>query len=131
MNEQNQTQIDYWFKSAAHDLDTAETLFQQKKYDWCLFIGHLVLEKLLKAFYIEKNNEIPPKTHNLLYLAEKTTLNFSEDEKKFLEKINAFNIEARYPDIKMKFYEMCTREFSEEYFLKIKDFYLCLLKKKK
>lgn len=31
--------IDYWLKSADHDLEVAETLFQNQKYDWCLFIG--------------------------------------------------------------------------------------------
>ena len=30
-------EIEYWLKSAAHDLDVAEALFKQKKYDWCLF----------------------------------------------------------------------------------------------
>ncbi|GBD96745.1 hypothetical protein BMS3Abin06_01631 [bacterium BMS3Abin06] len=30
--------IDYWLNSAAHDLDVAETLLRNEKYDWCLFI---------------------------------------------------------------------------------------------
>ncbi|MBU1262965.1 HEPN domain-containing protein [bacterium] len=37
-------------------MDVAETLFQNKKYDWCLFIGHLVLEKILKAFYVSRSH---------------------------------------------------------------------------
>jgi len=45
--------IDYWLNSADHDLEVAETLFQNEKYDWCLFIAHLVLEKTLKAFYVK------------------------------------------------------------------------------
>lgn len=44
--------ITYWLESAAHDLKVAETLFKNEQYDWCLFIGHLVLEKVLKGFYI-------------------------------------------------------------------------------
>ena len=39
-------QIEYWVDSAVHDLDVAETLFKSGKYDWCLFIAHLVLEKM-------------------------------------------------------------------------------------
>ena len=39
--------IHYWLASAAHDLATAETLFQYKHYDWCLFLGHLTIEKML------------------------------------------------------------------------------------
>ena len=41
--------IEYWLKSAGHDLESAETLFEQKRYDWCLFLGHLVIENMLKA----------------------------------------------------------------------------------
>ncbi|MEK6590568.1 MAG: hypothetical protein AABZ11_07805 [Nitrospinota bacterium] len=32
--------IDYWLKSAAHDMEVAEALFQNQRYDWFLFIGH-------------------------------------------------------------------------------------------
>ncbi|MBF0102469.1 MAG: HEPN domain-containing protein [Desulfobacterales bacterium] len=56
---------------ADHDLDTAEILFASGKYDWCLFLGHLVLEKGLKSIYVRDNqNNLPPRTHNLLKLAE-------------------------------------------------------------
>ncbi len=48
-NKTRQAQISYWVDSANHDLDVAATLFQNKKYDWCLYIGHLVLEKKLKT----------------------------------------------------------------------------------
>jgi hypothetical protein len=34
--------IKYWVESADHDLDSAESLFAAGKYDWSLFIGHLV-----------------------------------------------------------------------------------------
>lgn len=46
--------INYWLESAEHDLETSDTLFQADKYDWSLFIGHLVLEKLLKAVFLKK-----------------------------------------------------------------------------
>lgn len=42
-------QIYYWLESAAHDLEVAETLFKNQKYDWCLFISHLVIEKVLMS----------------------------------------------------------------------------------
>lgn len=46
--------IKYWLKSAEHDLESAETLFENRRYDWCLFLGHLVLEKVLKAFFCSR-----------------------------------------------------------------------------
>jgi len=91
--------IKYWLDSADNDLDAAKSLFLSEKYDWCLFIGHLVLEKILKAFYVLNNkNEIPPKTHNLLKIAEAVDINLSKEQIVFLDEINDFNLEVRYPE---------------------------------
>lgn len=116
-------QIDYWLKSAAHDMDVAETLFQNQKYDWCLFVGHLVVEKVLKAFYVKERKENPPYIHNLVRLAENTNLSLSEEQLIFLADVNDFNIETRYPDIKFSFYQTCTKKFTEKQFLRIKEMY--------
>jgi HEPN domain-containing protein len=121
--------INYWLKSAKHDLKTAESLFKDKRYDWCLFLAHLVLEKTLKALWIRDNgNNIPPKVHNLVKLTESIKINFSEEQKIFLLNINDFNIEARYPDYKFSFYKKCTLKFTRENLNKIKVFYKWLLK---
>ena len=116
--------IDYWLSSADHDLDTAESLFAAEKFDWCLFLGHLVLEKALKALYVRDNdNRLPPKTHNLVKLAEKTTISLSLEQKIFFDEVNDFNIETRYPEYKQNFYERCTTEYTGNYFKKIKEQY--------
>jgi len=121
-------EIKYWLKIAAHDLDVAEALFAARKYDWCLFIAHLVLEKTLKAFYVRDNGKMPPSIHKLDVLALHTKLRLSEEDVKFLKEVNEFNIEARYPDKKLSFYKLCTEEFTDKYFLKIKEFYQWLIK---
>lgn len=123
--------IDYWLKSAGHDLDVAETLFLNQKYDWCLFIGHLVIEKPLKAFYVRDKQEMPPKIHNLVRLAENTKLALDKEQLQFLAEVNRFNIEARYNDYKFKFQKLCTAEFTEEQFSKIKGMYKWLLSQMK
>lgn len=123
--------IDYWLKSAAHDMEVAETLFQNKKNDWCLFICHLVLEKTLKAFYVRDNNDNPPLIHNLVRLEEKTKLNCTESQLQFLADVNRFNIESRYPDIKFRFQKLCTAEFTKEQFSKTKEMYQWLLSQAK
>jgi hypothetical protein len=38
-------------------------------------------------------------------------------------------ISTRYPDEKLKFYKMCTYEFTKENFKRMKEIYKCLLKK--
>ncbi len=114
--------IQYWVKSADHDWAVAQNLFSAEKYDWCLFIGHLVLEKLLKALYVQDNNNLfPPKTHNLVKLAENTQIKISEEQIILLDEVNDFNLEIRYPEFKNELYKKFTKEFSENYFQKIKD----------
>ncbi len=90
----------YWIKSAEYDLDVAENLFLNKKYDWSLFLGHLVLEKVFKALYVQNNNnKIPPKMHNLIRLAEISSLNLDQKKKIFFDEVNNFHLETRYPGI--------------------------------
>jgi len=41
----------------------------------------------------------------------------------FLDEVNDFNLEVRYPEYKNEFYKTCTKEFTEIYFNKVKEFY--------
>ena len=115
--------IKYWLDSAKNDLAAAEQLFSANKFDWCLFIGHLIVEKTLKAYFVYRNNnKIPPKTHNLLRLAEQSDLTLSEEQKLFLDQVGDFNLEVRYPEYRKEFYKICTKDFTDNYFTKIKEF---------
>lgn len=115
--------FEYWQKSADSDLVVAEHLFEKGDYHYCLFIGHLVLEKALKAIYVKNKDLNAPYKHSLPILAQKAGLELSEEQETFLEEVTDFNIEARYPDIKFSFFKKCTKEFTEEYFKRIKEFY--------
>lgn len=116
--------IQYWLGSADDDLDTAEKLFAVEKFDWCLFLGHLVLEKALKAHFVKDNaNQMPPRIHNLLKLAKKTNLPLDEQLSFFLDEVSDFNMEVRYPEYKKEFQKKCTRAFCEAKFSKIKEHY--------
>lgn len=119
--------IKYWLESAQYDFETAQNLFQNKKFNWALFIGHLVLEKALKAKYVQDNNEMPPKLHDLVRLAEFTKISLTDDQRIFLDEVNEFNIEARYPDYKQSFYKKCSEQYAANYFEKIKEFYTWLI----
>lgn len=114
--------IDYWINSAEEDLITAQALFDTGRYSWCLFISHLVIEKRLKAHYIlEYEDNYPPKIHDLLRLSSFLNLPFSEEQLLFLDVINKYNMEARYPDIKENFAQLCTQEYTLSNFTKIKE----------
>jgi HEPN domain-containing protein len=97
--------VEYWLESARDDYETMIAMFDSKKYNWSLFVGHLMIEKYLKAYYVNANNDFPPFTHNLLQLAEKSRLEVDEVKKKFLSTVTAFNINARYDDYKMSFHQ--------------------------
>jgi len=118
-----ETLIDYWLTTAASDLEVAEHLFEKGDYHYCLFFGHLVLEKTLKALFVKNVSSNPPFKHSLPMLAEKGQLQLTQKQETFLEEVTDFNLEARYPDFKFSFYKKCNKEFTEQYFNQIKEFY--------
>ncbi len=114
--------ISFWITSSDNDYGTMNHLFKSKDYHWSLFIGHLVIEKLLKAYFIKNKNEYPPFIHDLRRLAEAANLNLSDDQVLFFDTVTRFNISARYDDYKLKFYKMCTHEFTAIWIEKINEY---------
>jgi HEPN domain-containing protein len=124
---EKQDYIQYWINTSKDDLSSMESVFIAGKYDWALFIEHLSLEKILKAFWVKNNlSDSPPKTHNLKKIADEAQYPMSEDEAIVLLEINDFNLEARYPDYKFDFNKKCTKEFAEGYIKKIKELHKCI-----
>ncbi len=111
--------LKYWIDSSDKDFIAVEHLFEKQDYHWALFIGHLVIEKMLKAYYVKNIDNHPPFTHNLLYLAEKSNLQLNETQKDDLVTITAFNVRTRYDDYKLAFYKICTKEYTDEWINKI------------
>ena len=54
-------------------------LYNSERYSFALFTGHLVIEKLLKAFYVKNVVIDVPKIHNLLILADKIGLKLTKN----------------------------------------------------
>lgn len=92
-----------------------------------MFIGHLTLEKILKALWVKNNpDDIPPRTHNLKKIADEAGYPMTEEEAMLFLEINDFNLETRYPDYKFDFHKKCTKDFAEGYIQKIKDLHKCI-----
>ena len=91
-------QIEYWISTAKSDLDSAELLIRESKYSHGLFFCHLTIEKGLKAHVIKTTGEIPPKSHNLIYLLELADLELDESDEDFLGILMKYQLEGRYPD---------------------------------
>lgn len=115
--------MNYWIESSDRDYESMKKNYETKQYTWALFIGHLTLEKLLKAIYAKVNeaSPYPPKIHNLNILAERCNIELDERKTKILMTCNSFNISARYEDYKNEFYERCTKEYTSEQIKNIEE----------
>lgn len=91
-------QIEFWQDGASEDLEVARELISYKRYRHGLFFLHLALEKMLKAHVCRNINDIAPRIHNLVRLAEITSFSLDQRYIDILAELNAFNIEGRYPD---------------------------------
>jgi HEPN domain-containing protein len=113
--------IRFWLDSSDDNYQSMLNMFQAGEYMWSLFIGHLAIEKLLKASYIKTAVREAPRTHDLHKLAVLTGLDLTDNRKDALQYITLFNIETRYEDFKRDFYRKCTKEFTAENIEKIKE----------
>lgn len=121
--------INYWLNSSDADLQVIDTLYKNGHNVWALFIGHLVIEKLLKAYYVKHIDDQVPYTHDLSKIAKKANLCLSNEQEDFLDEVTTFNIKTRYPDYKNRFSQRASKEFTESYISKIKEFRLWIIQK--
>jgi HEPN domain-containing protein len=112
--------VDHWIETSSDDFQTMIKLFESNSYNWSLFLGHISIEKLLKAYYVKRFHKHAPFTHNLYRLSELCKIELSEEFSDWLDKITSFNLNARYDDYKREFYLICTEEFTSEWIEKIK-----------
>ena len=112
--------VRYLIDTSDEDFQTMLSLFDSKSYGWSLFLGHISIEKLLKAYYARKYKKHAPFTHNLYRLAELNEFELTDELSDMLDKITSFNLNARYDDYKREFYSSCTVGFTEDWIEKIK-----------
>ena len=87
-----------WLLQSDYDFTTAEAMFETGRYFYAVFMCHLSIEKCLKGLYTKILNDLPPKTHNLIYLLEKIALQPPEMIYQFIYSINAESVATRYPE---------------------------------
>lgn len=88
----------HWQTGANDALEVAKLSFTAGKYALALFHCQLAVEKALKALYIEQHDAIPPKTHDLLQLAEKIEFFIDDRQRALLDELSDFATLARYSD---------------------------------
>lgn len=87
-----------WLRQSSYDMKTADAMFKSKRYIYAVFMCHLSIEKVLKGLYTQNFEDVPPKSHNLVFLIEKIKLELPEDIHDFVFMLNGLSVPTRYPD---------------------------------
>ena len=119
--------IKYWLDSAEMDFQSMKRLFDTGEFAWSLFLGQLVLEKAMKPVYSQKVGNNAPRLHDLNRLAFLAGLDLGAEDQAHLDTNSLFNINARYPDVKLAFYKKCTQDYAKKYLDLIERFYQWLV----
>ncbi len=121
--------IRYWTDGAAYDLETGKRLLETGRFPYALFLGHLAIEKILKAVVVKTTGEHAPYTHSLTFLISKAKIDTPETIIDQLAEYMEFHLEARYPDEKKDFYKKCTEEFACNKFAEMEEVYKWLIRR--
>ena len=87
-----------WLAQVDYDIATAEQMLHAGRYIYVIFMSHMALEKVLKALVTEETQKLPPRTHNLIDLAQRAQVVLSQEQQDFLGKLNNTSVVVRYPD---------------------------------
>ncbi len=87
-----------WLAQVDYDLATAEHMLHAGRYIYVISMSHMALEKTLKALVTEETQRLPPRTHNLIDLAQRGRPNLSQAQRDFIGQLNNASIGVRYPD---------------------------------
>ncbi len=125
-----QEHINYWISTAEKDWNVVYNLYNSKDYVYCLFFSHLVIEKLSKAMWVRSmETNHPPRVHNIVYILDNANVAMDDEIKEFLLVLNNFQLEGRYPDYQQRIYQLCTKEYTDELLVSIKETRQWLLNK--
>jgi HEPN domain-containing protein len=120
----------YWIEITDYDLETAKAMLATGRWLYVGFMCCQVIEKILKAV-IAKDDILPPKIHDLGRLAEMGTIYtaMSDEQKTFLEKLQPFQIEARYPESRNKLSKQLNEQVCRELITSTEDMVLWIKSK--
>lgn len=104
--------VTYWMEIADYDIGTAESLFKTKRWLYVAFMCHQAIEKTLKAYWCGTREDEPPYIHNHKRLASGCGLyeRMSAEQRKFIETVTNYNIEARYPEDKDALFRQLSKQ---------------------
>jgi len=122
------SEAEEWFSQAKYDYATAEAMYDSQRYVYVVFMCHLSLEKVFKGLIVARNKDVPPKTHNLLKLAELSKVELTKEQIEFISILNTAAISTRYPEMLQRAIVKYPSHVAMEYLIKTKEVLSCLQK---
>jgi HEPN domain-containing protein len=89
-------QTERWLEYAQDDLDTAKVTYDGERWAATSLHAQQAAEKALKALCFEREGAEPPRTHDLVRLAQDT--GYPDDRHAELDELTQSYIVSRYPD---------------------------------
>ncbi|MEK7731014.1 MAG: HEPN domain-containing protein [Planctomycetota bacterium] len=90
-------QVRYWRDGSADDLEAARTLLVAGKIRQAGFFVHLAIEKAVKACIVAATLDLPPRSHDLLFLVQRIDIPVTEAQRDFMGRVQLYCLEGRYP----------------------------------
>ena len=113
--------ISNWIKSSEYDISTAEALYKSKRFVYVIFMCHLAVEKALKAIVTCKTKKVPPKTHDLFYLAKLASLDVPQVYAPILMHLNEASVPTQYPEDIAKIAKAYNKAAAQRYLEETKE----------
>lgn len=112
-----------WIDISAEDLSMAEISFAHGRYLHMAFFCQQSIEKAIKGLYFEKQQQTPPRKHDLLALAANSGIldDLSLERKTFLATVSEYYIESRYPEDRTNLAKTFKKELAEEMLCETKE----------
>jgi len=89
-------QIQFWYKSAMDNIQTAEALLKSKRYNFSMFMCQQTVEAVLKCIFVKLKGDRPPYLHRLPRLLVLTGIKVPSWIDKIILRVDAHYIKARY-----------------------------------
>jgi HEPN domain-containing protein len=103
-----------WLDIAEHDIRSAEGLLGLHLVPGAVYFCQQASEKVLKAMLVEQEGESPPRTHDLVELADLAGVQLTREQRTFLTRLSDQAVASRYPGPARRYTEEQIRELFEE-----------------
>ncbi len=103
-----------WADQARYDLDTARAMLTSERYVYVLFCCQQAVEKMLKGVIAERTGEFPPRTHDLMRLADRAGLEPDGEQALLMRRLSEYYTQSRYPDQLSDLLPGLTREHAQD-----------------